>query len=242
MDIEHPDHPKILLYCPLHPVHPIVFGRTLESIFRLNWDVPMDIVFGRADHGPVDRETAYNEVLAKYQEARWMALVGGYDAMFTVESDMIVPPLALQRLTRIPADVAYGLYCSRHGQHRWLAFEEVNSRKGTYISDDYEKRAEYWGKVGRTAGVGLGCTLIWRNVLEKVNFRRVKEGAANDWYLAMDCEAHGFMQAHDFGVRCGHITLNPSPRIVWPVVDDGQGNPYEYEFLTLRIDGEDEED
>src|SRR5512139_1629566 len=112
--------PKILLYCPLSPNPPGIQERTRQSIEALWWNYPMEIVYGRENKVKYPKWTEVNDnITHKYNQARQMTLDGGYDALFTVEADMLIPPIALERLSRIEADVAYGLYVSRHGKHPW---------------------------------------------------------------------------------------------------------------------------
>ena len=220
--------PKILCYIPMSPKRPKLYARTIQSVMNVIWDAQIEYVFNREDN-PV--EMPYANICKKYNQARAMCLAGDYDALWTVEADMIVPPLTLERLTRINADVAYGLYVSRHGNHRWLAFCSVGEQIGVSLSDDRINARAAWGNVVETQGVGLGCTLIWRHVLEKIEFRRPDDSAvANDWYFALDCMQHGFVQKHDFGVVCGHIISPPSPKILWP--DPDADRLYRIEFFN----------
>lgn len=210
--------PKILCYIPMAPKRPKVYARTIQSVMNVIWDAQIEYVFNREDN-PV--EMPYENICKKYNQARAMFLAGNYDALWTVESDMIVPPITLERLTRVDADVAYGLYVSRHGNHRWLAFCSVGEQIGISLSDDRINAEKAWGQVIETQGVGLGCTLIWRHVLEKIEFRQPDKAAtANDWFFALDCMREGFVQKHDFGVVCGHIVPPPSPKILWPDLND----------------------
>ncbi len=209
------------------PTTPRLYGRTVESIFGMRWPGQMDIVFGRED---APEQPGYPNILAKYSRAREMALTGGYDALLTVEADMVVPPITLERLTLVEADVAYGLYCSRHGRYQWLAYLVVQERGGTSITVRRDLMESAWGRVIEVQGVGLGCTLIWRRVLEQIPFRCPTIRVANDWYFALDCLAAGVVQKCDCGVVCGHITQEPSPRVVWPTIDDPERH-YRFEFL-----------
>ena len=199
------------------------------GLFRMEWAYKIDYVFGRQDHESWDMEAVYEEITEKYNRARDLALNGDYDAMLTVESDMILPPLALERMSRVDADVVYGLYVSRHGDHRWLAATRIYERTADWLSDDLEVCREAWGQVVDTVGIGMGCTLIRRPVLERVIFRRDTGWMANDWFFAMDCQAAGFRQAHDLGVVCGHIDGHPTPRIYWPNPEEPKG--YSLEFF-----------
>lgn len=215
---------RILLYVPLNPGKPRIHPSTWESINSLSWDKPLDIALGREDCP--QEQHRYENLTKKHNCAKEMALRNGYDAVFFVEADMIVPPNALQRMTQIQADVVYGLYCSRHdnplyGRHRWLAhcFDGAKSMtQWTEFDRDYI-REKVWAKVRRSHGLGMGCTLIHRNVLESLLFRSHPQGrVADDLLFAQDVHRLGFMQAHDFGVVCGHILAN-GQHAVWPDVD-----------------------
>jgi hypothetical protein len=184
----------------------------------LEWWHPYEVVFGTDDieKGKSRSIRTYDNILEKYQRAKKMALAGGYDALFTVEADMILPSDTLLRLAQVDADVAYGLYASRHRRHQWLAATQMSEGRGVWLSDDVQTAQAAWGKVIETQGVGMGCTLIRRHVLETVPFRRAKGSFANDWYFSLDLKAKGFVQKHDLGVICGHIAKWPSQRIIWP--------------------------
>lgn len=201
--------PKVLVYCPTRPHAPRVHPLTAASIEALNWPGTLQIVFDRDDSPAAP---GYQDITTKYNRARQMALRCGYDALFTVEADMVIPPEALDRLAAIDgADVAHGLYCSRHSTRKWLAFTSL-SPAVTLADDPYTAR-ELWGRVVDTVGVGLGCTLIWRKALEAIPFELRYGGPACDWWFAEDCAKLGFSTVHDLGVVCGHITGNA---VIWP--------------------------
>jgi len=149
-------------------------------------------------------------------------LAGDYDALLCVESDMIIPPDTLTRLAACKSDVAYGLYVFRHTKHAWSAYETMEETSGRSISEDAIRARAKWGSVIDVAGVGLGCTLIKRTVLEHVPFRLSADApdkTSCDWTFALDCHDYGFTQRCDLGVVCGHITYKPYPLIVWPDID-----------------------
>lgn len=146
-----------------------------------------------------------------------MTLDGGYDALFLVENDMILPEDALEQLAALDTDVAYGLYVSRHGYNRWLCYTFINEMGGDSLSVNMDRAKSLWGTAFDSSGVGMGCTLIHRRVLEKQAFRYdPTETVADDWLFSLDCIENGFRQTHDLGVVCGHIANPKSPRILWP--------------------------
>jgi hypothetical protein len=86
----------------------------------------------------------------------------------------------------------------------------LDGYKGRSISADAETYRGKFGTVIPCEGVGFGCTLIRRNVLEAVEFRRDVSSAmrrkfADDWTFALDVKAAGFTSAAHLGVLCGHI-------------------------------------
>jgi len=205
---------KIMLYCPLYPARPRIHDATQTSIEEMAWRDALTIVYGRED---MPAEIGYTNILRKYQQARQLALDGGFDALFSVESDIILHPLALERLSRLECDVACGLYVSRHTTRRWLSLTALDKCRGKSLSENPELAKHLWGGAVVTVGAGLGCTLIHRRVLEQIPFRKDEGGAACDWAFALDCQDKGFRTMHDLGVVCGHITGEGST--LWPDIE-----------------------
>jgi len=161
-------------------------------------------------------------VTAKYREAQTVFLAGPWDVFVAIEDDMIIPPDTFTRLLALldgGAHIGYGLYAFRHGYPRWSAYTVLDERYGRSLSTDEELARAAWGRVIDVAGVGMGCTVIRREVLERFQFQR-RGLACNDWYLAVDAQAAGLIQRCDCGLVCGHISLEPSPRVLWPDPDD----------------------
>lgn len=146
-------------------------------------------------------------VIAHYQQGQAMCLEGGYDAMVTVEHDMILPPNALQALCATDAPVVYGAYMLRHGTPALNAWRyHDNNRLGATLSlyprELKQHMARGWAKV---SGVGWGCTLIRREVLGRVTIHSDGPGDAGDLAFAHDCLRLRLLQVARFDVACGHI-------------------------------------
>lgn len=235
---------SILIYVPTVRL----FGRALQSIMRLQWPGKVDVVFARGGDATeaMSKQGKFKVVTAKYNHGRDMLLAGDYDAIATIEDDMIVPPDALIKLWDTGADIAYGLYCWRHqGFHKWSAYTEIGDRHGVALSDDPEAAKAAWGSVIEVQGIGNGCTLIRRHVLEAMPFRKHRK-ACCDWGLAYDAQRRGYRQACDLSVVCGHMAIDNEqhkgfpivygqwgpPRIIWPDPDlDNTGKLYRVEYL-----------
>lgn len=101
---------RILVFCA---VGPRMEPETLASLGALEVGLhEVQIVLSRRPGQMGNRH-----ILGQYQRARELALTGGYEALMTVESDMVVPPDALLRLVSVleaGADGASGLYAHRH--------------------------------------------------------------------------------------------------------------------------------
>ena len=70
----------------------------------------------------------HRNVLVAYRKARAMCLDGGYDALLTVEHDMILPDDAVQLLSETSGDVIFGVYIHRHSSYDLNAYEYVDAR------------------------------------------------------------------------------------------------------------------
>ena len=70
----------------------------------------------------------HRNVLHQYSIARRRVLDEGFDALWTVEHDMIVPPHAVRQLADTPGDVVYGIYLLRWGTYVLNAFEYINQK------------------------------------------------------------------------------------------------------------------
>ena len=230
--------PNVLVFVPLAPVRPRIYGRTLQSVLRQDYP-RYRLVLEREDMGPGATRFGYRNIADKYNRARALMLAGGdYDYLWTVEADMIVPEDALPRLIatseETDADVVYGVYASRHGSYPLCVARSIAETCIWFAHRSPEWLCEAWGHAVETQGLGLGCTLIRRRVLESIAFRYDGDLRACDWTFALDCKAAGHRQVHDFRVLCGHITMTPSPRIIWPQQPDAEGRWYRLEFLDLE--------
>jgi hypothetical protein len=182
--------------------------------------------YGVPDDLRHDLSNGHEIVTRKYQQAREQFLAGNYNTFIAIEDDMLIPEDTFSRLLDMlknGADVAYGLYCWRHsiGGGGWSAYTTVHDYWGeSVVIDKTQAQQAYAQKqIIEIAGVGLGCTAIQRHVLETIPFTR-RGQACNDWYFAVDCQYHDFVQRCDMGLVCGHMTTDPSPRILWPDISD----------------------
>ena len=218
-----------------------LIGRCLQSVYAAkqaygkpvhHLEMQHEQPYGTDGPGPAGN----NNILHQLAAMRTMMLAGDWSHVLIVEDDMVVPAHAIQSLLDCDAPVAYSLYCWRRGPpHFWSAYHYLFEDGGASWSDDQPHtiaaRAQH-GDVLDVVGVGLGCTLIRRDVLARVPFRLSDNGmrASVDWYFAVDCQAAQIRQVCNLGVQCGHVIRLPSMRIIWPD-PSGQGKHlYRYEL------------
>lgn len=155
-------------------------------------------------------------VLEQYRAIRTEFLGGEWDALLTVEHDMVIPPHALRLLLKTDAPVAYGVYLLRHGANVLNAWQYIGDHA---LGESYTlSGAEPRTGVVRVSGVGNGCTLIRRRVLERLEFHDGGDpGQSPDVPFARDCLRLGIPQVAHFDVRCGHYHEG---RLLMPFQDE----------------------
>lgn len=167
---------------------------------KWKWVVDADDPFPIPDH---------RNVLAKYRRAQAMALAGGYDALVTVEHDMVLPVDALARLAGVAAGVVFGVYVLRHGSNvvnAWRYEGDRNLGMSLSLYPHELRRLREQGVAVRVSGVGWGCTLIRREVLAAAPLDDGGgECPAGDLPFAQWCLRAGVRMMAHFGVCCGHV-------------------------------------
>jgi hypothetical protein len=204
---------RVLVACPAK--RDMLYRRSYESVLNLSWQMGTQIDVMFLVDGDFGRR--WENLCHKLNDARRQFLAGPWDAMLTVESDIVVPPNALELMAGVGAQVVYGLFVLRFGSREWNVALEMNpeTRTLTLLSENMNEARTYWQSVMPCVGHGQGICLIHRAVLEEVAFRTPRPlEHAQDWYFSQDCQALGISQAADLRVVCGHIEPNGS--IYWP--------------------------
>ena len=151
----------------------------------------------------------HRNVLEHYKTARLWLLRGDYDALLTVEHDNVLPdPDVLQRMYDTPGDVIYAPYMLRHGMRMLSVWQYINDRNlGMSLSNYPYELAQYKRQgYGRICGVGYGCTLFRRHVLERLEFRDGRDGVqvCPDIPFAEDALREGFVSMGRFDAPVAH--------------------------------------
>lgn len=145
---------------------------------------PQEIVTINTEKFSVSYSKGWENIISGLNLAREFALLNGYDYMFTMEDDVIVPEDAIIRLLSWKKDIvcsAYKLKNSKYSPGLFKGLIKVNF-------------------------VTFGCTLISRKVLEKVEFKVInKNGKIGDMAFSEDARRAGFELYADTDLICPHI-------------------------------------
>lgn len=201
--------PRILVFTPTYDG--LLQDETVASIEAMQF-ADFDWIVSEENQYP-GRDV--RNCVHQFRKGRELALSGGYDGLLTVEHDMIVPPDACVLLWTTDAPVVYGTYQFRHGMGVVNLFQKLPvPAMGQSLSHypDELRAARAAGQV-EVSGCGFGCTLIRRDVLEKIPFRDT--GSAPDLPFAQDCVAAGIRQVGRLDVVCGHIDTDRRVTL-WP--------------------------
>lgn len=215
----------ILVFTPVYRLEP----ETVEAVLGLEWSGPITWILQRDNPNEIEgdlsrsgaaRRQGISNNLHQMQRVRETFLAGRYDAMLVVESDMIVPKDALVKLASIDAHVVYGVYRFRTSDviniFELYPGNPRNPGESLSIHPHLLKRAVKLG-VYPCSGAGFGCTLIRREVLERLEFRIDERNSVHcDTYFSRDVLRAGFRQAADMSVICGH--KDEKGVILWPTL------------------------
>lgn len=188
---------------------------TVASLFQLQWPGALSYLFQVDNPYPDGRAN----VLHQYQRARSTFLAGRWDALFVVESDIILTaPDVLLKLAALNADLAYGMYMFRSQPYMLNLFERYPGKARNHGESLTVWPSKYAAALEKkqidVSGGGLGCVLIRRNVLELVDFRHEGEKTHCDSFFTMDVYSAGFSMRADTSVACGH--KKPDGEVIYP--------------------------
>jgi hypothetical protein len=208
---------KILLFVPTYRAEGglAMFEQTRSSLDALEYGEHDVTQWISVDETPNRKEN----IFLQYERAWERARAEDFDAILTIEHDMIIPPDALVKLAEVDADICYGVYLFRETATLNAMFAGDDALLVGSLDNHPDERARAFESAGSwpVAGAGFGCTLIRRSVFESIDLRKPRGGSFPDLPLAYDTAKAGLRQAAHFGVLCGHIC--PDGFELWPAAD-----------------------
>jgi hypothetical protein len=197
---------RILAFCPTARLEPETVASIVNQIGVKN----VDIMF--TNDNPYEQPEELRNCVLAYAKMRRLAMAEGYDKVWVIESDTIVPPDALKRLLEVDADIVTGLYAHRHGDHRPnIMMPAGGATFGAH--SEWTDILPKWGQVIDASGGCMGCLLIDRKALEGFTFE-IDRASSPDTDFMDHCQASKLRTKAHLGVICGH--KHSDGNIFWP--------------------------
>jgi len=163
------------------------------------------------DVGKIKRKAKSNiqYICESHNSIRTKFLNGKYAYLLHLESDVIPPVDIIERLLLCDKSVVSAPYFIKEGKdsHLMLVEEEKggDAIQNTRLMDENLDFKMVDGKVHRIHNAGLGCTLIHRSVMEKIEFRHDTDFYAHpDTFFAVDLKRHDIPAFVDTSILCKH--------------------------------------
>lgn len=123
------------------------------------------------------------------------------DYFFSLESDVLCIPDAIDQLMMRRKEIVSGIYCYPSGAPIAFDYAFFSNEMRQRVRTDVCRADELLSiKI-----IGLGLALIKREVIEKIKFRYVDSASGTDdvWF-SLDALAHGYKVYLDTAVKCDH--------------------------------------
>ena len=143
-----------------------------------------------------------------------MAINNNCDYVFFLDSDVLMPPNAIDKLLDMQVDIASGLYFTKGKP--FLPVARVKEGDRHFFLEDFE-----FNEIREVQGVGMGCCLIKTDVFKKLEFPYFKlewrkyEGQdyqiAEDIYFCDEAIKAGYKVHLNTGVVCEHFGVEVGP-------------------------------
>src|SRR3989344_5594002 len=222
--------PRVLVGAPVCDLYEYCFKEFIENIKNLtypNYDILLvdnskeEKFFNKIKSLNVNviiiqyMEKMRERVVRSHNLLREYALKNNYDYLLVLDQDVIPPRDVIERLIIHKKDAISALFFGHHNilneENRIMAFAWV-----------FMEREEHWGNVRylkdneifsnnliEIAFAGMGCILLNRNILEKIEFRYDPNiDAWDDRWLGYDIHQKNFNFYLDPTVKCRHLYLN----------------------------------
>lgn len=215
--------PKILIGIPTYGKQRYCLDHLIECIKKQT--VRADVLF-IVNHGetayatlirtkgfeaveaPEPGKTRIENIVNNRKFLRQYALKKGYDYLLFLDSDIMLPARAIEFLLQTGADVASGAYLSVFNIGGKDVIAPVLYRDlGNGECQQYTYDGVASPKIMEIGAAGLGCVLISRKVLEKVDIRTFNksDSGGEDMAFFVDARASGFKCVAHTGVKCLHM-------------------------------------
>ncbi len=216
---------KILLGCPTCDLYEYCLFEYLATIKELsynNYDILLvdnsknnrysdllkqngiNVIKDEYKERAIDRIVSSRNILRKY------AIDNNYDYLLIIEQDVIPPKDVIEKLLNHNKNITAGVYFTQtiyDGKKEIvpMLYKQYDEEIGKMR---YFTQEELTGNLEEARNAGLGCMLISKEVLEKINFRYIQDKPAfDDVWFANDIRKLGYKIYADTRVKCKHLIL-----------------------------------
>ena len=220
--------PKVLVGAPVSDMHAYCikeFLTAIKSFTYSNYDILLvdnsktNTFYNQIKEAvPVVRIPyelrARERVTKAHNILRDKALKEGYDYLFILDQDVIPPERAIEILISRNKKAIAGLYFGNHtlpdGTNAIMPFAwRFTQKEHDWTQTRYLNHEEIWqpGLI-KIAFAGGGCTLLHRDILDKIKFRYDPSiDAWDDRWLGYDIYDKGLEFYLDNTIKCKHLYL-----------------------------------
>ena len=220
--------PRVLVGCPTSFHKEYALKEYAESVKFLSYDnydvllvdnspdnnyfdkiksLGLNVIKGEYFEGAIKRIITSRNTLRKY------ALDNNYDYLFSLEQDVIPNRDALTKLVSHNKDVVSGIYFVHNiiGNRRVLipqVFLELPNKINNLPDMRWLTEEEFLSnKLIKIISCGMGCVLIHKNILRKIEFRS-ENNVFDDRFFGIDLYKKNIPMYCDTSVKCKHLILN----------------------------------
>jgi len=222
-------NPKVLVGCPTsyHKEYALKqYAEAVKSLDYDNYDIllvdnsPDDVYYNKIKENGLNVikgpyfEGAMQRIIASRNLLRKYALDNNYDYLFSLEQDVIPNKDMLTKLTSHNKEVVSGIYFVHNiiNNKRLLIpqiFIELPSKTNNLPDMRWLTEEEFNNnEIIKIVSCGMGCVLIHRNILEKIEFRS-ENNVFDDRFFGIDLYNKNIPMYCDTGVKCKHLVVRP---------------------------------
>lgn len=218
---------KVLVAVPTcHPDHIQYRKQVVDAVkanIEANPNVDVSLSVNEKSDNSVAENNSWNVVVQDFQALSDRVIAEGFDYLWIVEADVVVPENALSRLLGDNVDVSAGImpfHFYEQTNHRFEVYKDMmitgfvlpdKDGKPTFdIQVLYLREVKDKMLVGSREHPifnGTGCILIKRSVLEKIRWHWDNKVSGFDVYFWKEIQEQGFSAVTDGFVLCEHLGL-----------------------------------
>ena len=154
------------------------------------------------------KDTRINNIISGRNIIREEFLKGGYEYLFFLDSDVIIPADTIEKLLSWKQNLITGVYLvAKHIKGKPYALPCLFKHLGNGMNQQFSLKEVQKEGLVEIDSAGLGCCLIHRNVLKDITFRNIGESktGGEDFAFFIDAKEKGFQAYADMSIKCFHM-------------------------------------